>query len=359
MVRLNRVAKDLECELVAKCEYMNPGGAVKDRIGLQMIEDAETNGILKQGDTIVEATSGNTGIGLALVAAAKGYQCCLTLPQKMSKEKVYVLKALGSQVIRTPTEATHDDPDSHLSVAHRLVKENPSTHHFLNQYTCPSNPNVHETRTAEEIWEQCGGKVDMVVSAAGTGGTISGIAKCLKKKNPKIVIVGVEPFGSIFADEKATVRPYLMEGIGYDFIPDVLDRSIVDQWVSTHDKESFIAARRLIREEAMLVGGSSGAALCGALQAAKLLKKGQRCVVIFADGIRNYLTKFVSDEWMVQHGFMDSADNTNEIIISRSKDSESKKRKLSTSDTATSSSSSPKHPPKSPCVYSDVSNSSD
>jgi len=333
LVRLAKVGKDLECELVAKCEFMNPGGSVKDRIGLQMISDAEEKGILSAGDTIVEATSGNTGIALAWVAAAKGYGCTLTLPEKMSKEKVSVLKALGSQVIRTPTEAAHDAPESHISIAHRLVTENPTTHHFLNQYTNPSNPRAHEEQTAEEIWEQCGGKVDMIVMAAGTGGTVSGVAKKLKQKNPKLIAVGVEPHGSIFADKNAPKCSYLIEGIGYDFIPRVLDLSLIDKWVTIYDQESFAAARRIIKEEGMLVGGSSGAALVGALKAAKSLKKGQRCVVLFPDSIRNYLTNFVSDEWMIDKGLMDQAESSSEIHITKANVSApipfSKKRKLS------------------------------
>jgi cystathionine beta-synthase len=302
IVRLSRIGQQLDCDLVAKCEFMNPGGSVKDRIGFQMISDAEKQGRLKAGDTIVEATSGNTGIGLALVAAAKGYNCVLTMPQKMSNEKVSVLKALGSEVVRTPNEAAWDSPESHIGVANQLVKDHPGSYHFLDQYSNGSNPRAHEIGTGEEIWEQCEGRVDMIVMATGTGGTLTGIARCLKKKNPKIIVVGVDPYGSIMHDDNAPMGSYLIEGIGYDFVPKVLDRSLVDQWEITRDQESFTAARRLIKEEGLLVGGSSGAALAGALKAAKSLTKGQRCVVLLPDSIRNYLSKFVNDAWMIEHG---------------------------------------------------------
>lgn len=324
MVRLSRVGKGLECELLAKCEFLNPGGSVKDRIGRQMIEDAEASGQVKAGDTIVEATSGNTGIGLALCSAAKGYHCILTLPQKMSSEKVSVLKALGSEVIRTPTEAAFDSPESHIGVANKLVAEHPGTYHFLNQYNNKSNPDAHENGTAEEIWKQCDGKLDMVVISAGTGGTLSGVARRLKEKNPKIIVVGVDPDGSLLHDDKAPIHSYLVEGIGYDFLPKVMDRSVVDQWEVTQDKESFANARRLIKEEGLLVGGSCGSTLTGALKAAKSLKKGQRCVVILADSIRNYLTKFVNDEWMVAHGMMDEEPSPKKQKTTASPNSKSK-----------------------------------
>jgi cystathionine beta-synthase len=310
MVRLNKIPKEygLECELVAKCEYFNAGGSVKDRIGKRMIEDAERSGRIKPGDTLIEPTSGNTGIGLALAAAVKGYKMIITMPEKMSEEKSNVLKALGAEIIRTPTAAAWNDPESHISIAIKLQKEIPNSH-ILDQYTNASNPNAHYEETAEEILSQTGGKIDMIVIAAGTGGTISGIAKKLKEKLPHVIVVGVDPHGSLLADpENDPVGSYQVEGIGYDFVPDVLNRNLVDRWVKTDDKQSLTIARKLIREEGLLCGGSSGAAVSGALEAAKELKAGQRCVVILADSVRNYMTKFLSDDWMIKQGFLDAKD---------------------------------------------------
>jgi cystathionine beta-synthase len=313
MVRVNKVAKNLECEILVKCEFFNAGGSVKDRIGKRMVEDAERSGRLQKGDTLIEPTSGNTGIGIALAAATKGYRCIITLPEKMSKEKVDVLKALGAEIIRTPTEAAFDAPESHISVARRLNEELPNSH-ILDQYKNPSNPLAHYEGTAEEIIRQCDGRIDMLVAGAGTGGTISGIARRLKEHNPNIRIVGVDPEGSLLAqpehlNEKGRLQPYHVEGIGYDFIPDVLDRSLIDEWHKSNDTDSLVMMRRLIRFEGLLCGGSSGAAMACALKAAASLKKGQRCVVILADSVRNYMTKALSDDWMLDQGFAD-----NEII---------------------------------------------
>jgi len=310
MVRINRIGASagLKCELLAKCEFFNAGGSVKDRIGRKMVEDAEVQGRIKLGDTLIEPTSGNTGIGLALTAAVKGYKMIITLPEKMSQEKVNVLKALGAEIIRTPTEAAWDAPDSHIGVAKRLNSELPNSH-ILDQYANPSNPNAHYEGTAEEILYQCDGKVDMVVIGAGTGGTISGIAKKLKEKLPNIKVVGVDPHGSILAQPETLnekgIHSYHVEGIGYDFIPDVLDRSLVDIWVKTEDKEAFTMARRLIKEEGLLCGGSSGTAMAAAVKAAQELGEGQRCVVILPDSVRNYMTKFLSDGWMLENNFVE------------------------------------------------------
>eukprot|EP01041_Mallomonas_annulata_P006101 gene6101-12354_t len=311
LVRLNRIGKKegVKCDILVKCEFFNAGGSVKDRVGKRMIEDAEKSGRIKPGDTLIEPTSGNTGIGLALVAAIKGYRMIITLPEKMSQEKVDILKALGAEIIRTPTEAAWDSPDSHIGVAKRLQEEIPNSH-ILDQYSNPSNPLAHYETTAMEIWEQCEGHVDMVVMAAGTGGTITGIGRRLLELNPNIIIVGVDPEGSILAQPTELntigVKSYAVEGIGYDFIPKVLDRSIVHKWIKTEDKESFLMARRLIREEGLLCGGSCGAAVVGAIQACMDLKEDQRCVVILPDSIRNYMSKFLSDSWMMETGYVDN-----------------------------------------------------
>ncbi|CAK4623675.1 hypothetical protein LEN26_020164 [Aphanomyces euteiches] len=311
LVRINKISAKagLKCELLAKCEFFNAGGSVKDRIGRQMVLDAEASGRIKPGDTLIEPTSGNTGIGLALTAALRGYRCIITLPEKMSAEKVNVLKALGAEIIRTPTEAAWDSPESHIGVAKRLQQEIKNAH-ILDQYSNPSNPKAHYEGTAEELLYQCDGKIDMIVMSAGTGGTISGIARKLKEKLPNIKVVGVDPVGSILAqpeslNDKNRLAPYKVEGIGYDFIPDVLDRSLVDEWIKTEDQESFVMARRLIREEGLLVGGSCGATVAAAIQAAQSLEAGQRCVVLLADSTRNYMTKFLNDQWMYENEFVD------------------------------------------------------
>ncbi|MEQ2276748.1 hypothetical protein XENORESO_007870 [Xenotaenia resolanae] len=313
MVRINKIPRvfGIKCEILAKCEFFNAGGSVKDRISLRMVEDAERAGILKPGDTIIEPTSGNTGIGLALAAAVKGYRCIIVMPEKMSMEKVDVLRALGAEIVRTPTSARFDSPESHVGVAWRLKNEIPDSH-ILDQYRNPSNPLAHYDTTAEEILEQCDGKLDMLVAGAGTGGTITGIARKLKEKCPNIKIIGVDPEGSILAEpdeiNKSDKTQYEVEGIGYDFIPTVLDRSVVDTWYKSNDEESFNLARMLIRDEGLLCGGSSGTAMAAAVKFAKELKEGQRCVVILPDSIRNYMSKFLSDKWMVQKGFLREED---------------------------------------------------
>ncbi|XP_053242797.1 cystathionine beta-synthase-like [Podarcis raffonei] len=310
LVRVNKISKahGLKCELLAKCEYFNAGGSVKDRMSLRMIEDAERAGTLKPGDTLIEPTSGNTGIGIALAAAVKGYRCIIVMPEKMSMEKVDILRALGAEIVRTPC-TRYDAPESNVRVAWKLKNEIPNSH-ILDQYRNPSNPLAHYDTTAEEILEQCDGKVDMFVAGAGTGGSISGIARKLKEKCPECKIVGVDPDGSIVAlpsslntisAEDTTME---VEGIGHDFIPTVLDRSVIDQWCKSNDKESFLMARRLIREEGLLCGGSAGSAMSVAVKAAKHLKEGQRCVVLLPDSVRNYMSKFLNDKWMVKNGFL-------------------------------------------------------
>jgi len=301
MVRLSRIGRHLPCELVGKLEFMNPGGSVKDRIGARMLLDAEKEGRIKPGDTLIEPTSGNTGIGLALAAAVRGYRMIITMPEKMSREKQVVLEALGAEIIRTPTEAAWDSPESHISVAERLRQIIPNSH-ILDQYKNESNPIAHEEGTGREIIEQTGGKLDCVVVAAGTGGTITGVARASKKELPNVQVVGVDPEGSILAGP-GEIKSYKVEGIGYDFIPDVLDRDLVDRWIKTNDKDSFQVARQLIRQEGLLVGGSSGSAVWAALQIGATMKAGQRIVVLLPDSVRNYMTKFVDDAWMRQHGF--------------------------------------------------------
>jgi len=306
LVRINKMARDYDCEILAKCEFFNAGGSVKDRIGKRMILEAEKSGRIKPGDTLIEPTSGNTGIGLAITALIRGYRMIITLPEKMSTEKMNMLKALGAEIIRTPTEAAWDSPESHIGVAKQLHAQIPHSH-ILDQYENPSNPMAHYDGTAEEILYQCDGKVDMVVVGVGTGGTITGIARKLKEKlGSSVTVVGVDPKGSILAvpdklnDEKR-LESYLVEGIGYDFIPAVLDRSLVDEWVKTDDAESLKMSRRLIKEEGLLCGGSSGAAMHACLQVARRLGAGKRAVVILPDATRNYMTKFLDDEYMVAH----------------------------------------------------------
>ncbi|XP_013135710.1 PREDICTED: cystathionine beta-synthase-like [Papilio polytes] len=309
LVKLNNIPKKdgLSCDMYAKCEYLNPGGSIKDRIAYRMVLDAEEKCILVPGKSvIIEPTSGNTGIGLALAAAVKGYRCIIVLPEKMSDEKVNTLLALGAEIIRTPTEAASHDPDSNLMVAKRLAKEIPNAV-MLDQYTNVCNPLAHYDGTAEEILWSLDDDVDMVVIGAGTCGTVSGIGHKIKERCPKCVIVGVDPLGSILAEPEelndSDVGMYEVEGIGYDFLPKVLDRKVIDKWIKTEDKHSLNMSRRLIKEEGLLCGGSSGAIMWAATQAAKSLQAGQKCVVILPDNIRNYMTKFISDQWMEARDF--------------------------------------------------------
>ncbi|CAK9821293.1 Cystathionine beta-synthase [Anthophora retusa] len=309
LIKLNNIPKSygIKCEMFAKCEFLNPGGSVKDRIAYRMIQDAEESGLLKPGYTIIEPTSGNTGIGLAMAAAVKGYKCIIVIPEKMSDEKVSTLRALGAKIVRTPTEASWDSPEAHINVAQKLQSEIPNSI-VLDQYTNPGNPLSHYDETATEIWRQCEGKIDYLIAGAGTGGTISGIGRKLKELSQDIKIIAVDPEGSILdplAESQEQIGFYEVEGIGYDFVPTVLDRNVIDKWVKTEDCESLNAARTLIRQEGLLCGGSSGAALVAAFKIAKDLPEGKRVVVILPDGIRNYLTKFVSDHWMELRGFME------------------------------------------------------
>ena len=301
VVKIHQIGKELPCELYSKCEFLNPAGSIKDRIGWRMVEDAERSGRIKPGDTLIEPTSGNTGQGIALAAAVKGYKCIITLPEKMSREKQIALEALGAKIIRTPTEAAFDAPESHIGVAKKLQKEIPNSH-ILDQYANPSNPEAHYEGTAQEILDDFGTDLHMVVMGVGTGGTITGVAKRLKEEIPEIIIVGADPVGSILGGG-SEVQSYQVEGIGYDFFPDVLDNSLVDEYVKTEDEESFIMARRLIKEEGLMCGGSSGSAMIAALKGAAQLDEDQKCLVLLPDGIRNYMTKFPNDQWMKDQGY--------------------------------------------------------
>lgn len=323
LVRLNKIPQQykLRPQIYAKVELFNAGGSIKDRIALRMVEELERNGLITPGkSTLIEPTSGNTGIGLALVGAVKNYRTIITLPEKMSNEKVSVLKALGAEIIRTPTEAAWDSPESHIGVAKKLEKEIPNSI-ILDQYGNPNNPLAHYYGTGAEIWEQTEGKVKVVIAGAGTGGTITGISKYLKEKNPEIQIIAADPVGSILAQpeslNKTDVTQYKVEGIGYDFVPDVLNRDLVDKWYKTDDKDSFLLARKLISEEGILVGGSSGSALSATIKAVKEMDLTEDDVVVFVcpDSIRSYLSKFADNDWMKYNGFVEEEPkNFNDIL---------------------------------------------
>ena len=300
LVRLQKVTAGLRPTILAKLEELNPGGSVKDRIGLTMIEEAERTGQLRPGGTIIEPTSGNTGHGLAMVAAIKGYKMIFVMPDKMSAEKISLLRAYGAEVVVCPTNVDRDSPQSYYSVADRLSREIPGAFQ-PNQYFNPRNPAAHYATTGPEIWEQTEGRVDVFVAGMGTGGTISGVAKYLKERKPSVHIVGADPEGSLYS---GPIAPYKVEGVGEDFIPGTMDLKIVDQIVQVTDKESFMAARRLAREEGILVGGSSGLAMQAALVVARDRSDDDVIVVLFPDTGRNYLSKFFNDEWMRQNGFL-------------------------------------------------------
>jgi cystathionine beta-synthase len=303
MVRIRRLFREFpETTVLAKVEFMNPNGSMKDRIALRMIERAERAGILKPGDTLVEPTSGNTGLGLAMACAARGYRLIITMPMKMSEEKRRLIRAFGAELILTPTELPHDHPDNYIEVARRIAREQPNTH-MLNQYANPGNPEAHYRGTGPEIWEQTGGRLDYFVCGMGTGGTITGTSRYLKEQDPAIHVVGADPVGSIFSGGEP--GQYQVEGIGYDFWPEVFDRSLVDEMFTVGDRDSFREARRMTREEGLLVGGSSGTVIASArrlLQRPEL--KGKTVVLLLHDNGRNYVSKIYNDDWMRENDLL-------------------------------------------------------
>src|SRR5690242_15623704 len=301
-VELPRLTRGLKPVMLAKLEMLNPGGSVKDRIGIKMIEEAERRGLLKKGGTVIEPTSGNTGVGLAIAAAIKGYKAVFVMPDKMSQEKISLLKAYGAEVVITPTAVPRESPESYYSVADRLAREIPGGFQ-PNQYFNPNNPQSHYETTGPEIWRQTGGKIDTFVAGVGTGGTITGVGRYLKEQNPQIRIVGVDTEGSLYTGKE--VRPYKVEGVGEDFIPATVDLNIIDEWETIGDREAFLMCRRMAREEGVLIGGSGGLALAGALRFARKVKENKIVVVLLPDSGRGYLSKVFNDDWMRDQGFLD------------------------------------------------------
>jgi cystathionine beta-synthase len=305
LVRLQRLSRGVEPTLLAKLEYMNPGGSVKDRIGLRMIEQAERDGKLRPGGTIVEPTSGNTGVGLAIAAALRGYRCVFVMPDKIAEEKRALLRAYGAEVVICPTAVEPESPESYYSVSDRLAEEIPGAYK-PDQYSNPANPEAHYETTGPELWEQTGGEMDAVVLSVGTGGTISGTARYLKEQKPDLLVVGADPEGSIYSNPD-DVHPYLVEGIGEDFWPRTYDPSLVDELVTVSDRDSFRTARRLAREEGMLVGGSGGTAVWAMLQVAGRFGADATIVTLIPDSGRGYLSKVYDDNWLLEHGFLERA----------------------------------------------------
>jgi cystathionine beta-synthase len=312
LVRLNRTGRHLRCHLLAKLEYLNPGGSVKDRPALAMIRAAEAEGLLRPGSTIVEPTSGNTGVGLAMIAAQRGYRCIFTMPDKIAGEKRQLLRAFGAKVVVCPTAVDPGHPDSYYSVADRITAETPGAFQ-PNQYRNASNPSAHERSTGPEIWRQTTGRITHFVAGVGTGGTISGVGRYLKAQNPAIQVIAADPEGSIYSGGGG--RPYLVEGIGEDFWPTTYDPSTVDQVVAVSDRDSFLTARRMTREEGIIVGGSCGTALWAALHIGKDLGPDDVIVVLVPDSGRGYLSKLYDDRWMADHGFGRGQGQTAEAVL--------------------------------------------
>ncbi len=310
LIRINSLAKGLRPKIYVKAEFLNPGGSVKDRIGVAMIDDAERKGLLKPGGTIVEGTSGNTGIGLALVAALRGYKLIFTITDKQSREKINLLKALGAEVIVCPTNVEPEDPRSYYSVADKMTAEIPGAYH-PNQYENPENPKAHFRTTGPEIWKDSDGKITHFVAGMGTGGTISGVAKYLREKNPKIKIIGADPVGSLYYDKivnkkMGVARPYVVEGIGEDFFPGTMDLKCVDDVIVTPDRDCFLMARKLAKMEGILTGGSGGSAMVAGLECAKKLTETDFMVILVPDTGMRYLSKIYNDEWMKENQYFES-----------------------------------------------------
>jgi cystathionine beta-synthase len=305
LVRLQRLSRGVEPTLLAKLEYMNPGGSVKDRIGLRMIEQAERDGKLRPGGTIVEPTSGNTGVGLAIAAALRGYRCVFVMPDKIAEEKRALLRAYGAEVVICPTAVEPKSPESYYSVSDRLAEEIPGAYK-PDQYSNQANPEAHYETTGPELWDQTGGEIDAIVFSVGTGGTISGTARYLKEQKADLLVVGADPEGSIYSNPE-DVHPYLVEGIGEDFWPRTYDPSLVDELVTVSDRDSFRTARRLAREEGMLVGGSGGTAVWAMLQIARRFGADATIVTLIPDSGRGYLSKVYDDNWLLEHGFLERA----------------------------------------------------
>ncbi|HET9094567.1 MAG TPA: cystathionine beta-synthase [Solirubrobacteraceae bacterium] len=307
LVRLSRLRPGLRAQLLAKIEYFNPGGSIKDRVAVAMIEAAERDGLLRPGGTIIEPTSGNTGTGLAIAARLKGYRVIAVMPDKMSREKIDLLRAYGAEVVLAPTDVPPDSPRSYYRVADRLTQEIPGAFQ-PNQYRNPANPQAHYDSTGPEIWEQTAGRITHLVIGVGTGGTITGTARYLRERRPDLVVVGVDPEGSIYTGGEANVHPYLIEGVGEDFWPETFDRTVVDRWLQVSDRDAFLATRLLALSEGILAGGSCGMAVHAAVQVASELDDPDAVVVvILPDGGRSYLSKIFSDTWMEQHGFLERA----------------------------------------------------
>src|SRR5688500_9510759 len=312
LVKLRKVAQLVAAEVYVQCEYLHPAGSMKDRVAMHIIQDAERRGLLRPGGTIVEATSGNTGMGLAMVSAIRGYQCIFVMPDKMSAEKIASLRAFGAKVVICPTAVEPEDPRSYYSVSRRIVEETPGSF-YANQYHNPANPEAHYLSTAPELWEQTAGEIDVFCAGMGTGGTISGCGKYFKERKPGFKIVGVDPIGSLYYEYVKTGRltkpfSYYVEGIGEDFLPTTMNLKLIDEIIRVDDKECFMMTRRLTREEGIFAGGSSGAAVAGAIKYAEKSGKPEHMLILLPDGASKYLSKIFNDDWMRQNGFLDESD---------------------------------------------------